>query len=392
MDLDEDAEEDEDEDIEEEAEEEEDEEEDEDMDLESTASPRSPATYPNTVPFFHAPRIPNLPPPPINTTHPSLRRASGTNIDRPRTLSFGAFGDAHNRSHGERAARQSFSSFSSTPADGRSIQIVSSLPIHQRSGSMSSTQGSESGRRLARRASIHKNHRPSSAILDSRVRSSARTGNLAVPVEPRILISNNDQTVKVFSLRADPDASAPPGGARSSNAASIAAGLSAAPIPDPSTRLDESLTPNQRRQRDLATMDRVLNSISRQVLPPVPTFYGGRLGWDSVGLNEGIRANATAGGTTGGSASRGAAAMSSSASPPSMANRARQTDVDSHANRANTYRARTEMNVDLNHVPMRDSDIRTAIEEEREEERKLSRVGGARFKTAINHCGSSLTW
>jgi hypothetical protein len=44
------------------------------------------------------------------------------------------------------------------------------------------------------------------------------------------------------------------------------------------------------------------------------------------------------------------------------------------------------MNLDLNNVPMRDSDIRTAIEEEKEEERKLSRVGGARFKTAINHC------
>ena len=297
-------------------------------------SPQSPATYPNTVPFFHAPRIPNLPASPA--TSMNARRASATIPDRPRTVTFS-----------QRATRQSFSAYTMLSQSGtsRGVQIVSSRPeyLHSRSGSVSSV-GTDSGRAglggtgLARRASIHKN-RPTPPI-DPRVRPRGTTTS-PQPIEPRILISNNDQTVKVFTLRAGPASTVP----------------TTAVDPSPTSPSGQNLSPAARRQRDLATMDRVLNNISRQVLPPVPTFYGGRLGWDSIGMNEGIMA--------------GVAEQRAAYTPG-------RGSISGPSTGMSTSQAAARMGFGGANRPR--------IPGEEEEERKLMRVGGTRFRTAINHC------
>jgi hypothetical protein len=157
------------------------EEEDEEMDLDEeeddeVASPASVATYPNTVPFLHAPRIPNLPSSPASSIEVhTTRRASSFSHDRPA------------RPLVQRAARQSFS-IQSRPGQPP-IQYVTSLPrgagASSRSPSISSTF----------RPVVRPDSGMSGTTASSRGSRSKRVD------EPRLLVSNNDQTVKMFSLR-----------------------------------------------------------------------------------------------------------------------------------------------------------------------------------------------
>ncbi|KAK8869692.1 hypothetical protein IAR55_000260 [Kwoniella newhampshirensis] len=131
----------------------------------------SVATYPNTVPFLHAPRIPHLPNPLRREGSISSRREGSFSSDRLRS------------SPRDRLGRQSF-----TVSHGRGqppIQYVTSRPYPSssiRSESMSST-------------------RPSSLLPQNRPHRGDRKRDRSTPDESRILISNNDCTVKVFSLR-----------------------------------------------------------------------------------------------------------------------------------------------------------------------------------------------
>ncbi|WVW83001.1 hypothetical protein I302_105017 [Kwoniella bestiolae CBS 10118] len=162
----------------------EDDEEDED-DVTSPISDSSVATYPNTVPFLHAPRIPHLP-------NPAQRASSSSSR---RTTSFSAHSDTHPR---DRLRRQSISSL-----EGRHghppIQIVSSrYPAHLPIG-RSSRAGSQSSTRS------HRGAVPPDT--SHRTKAHSNTRKKEVVDEPRILISNNDCTVKMFSLHSVPSSS-----------------------------------------------------------------------------------------------------------------------------------------------------------------------------------------
>ncbi|WRT67211.1 uncharacterized protein IL334_004177 [Kwoniella shivajii] len=158
--------------------------------VEYEVSPHSPissssvATYPNTVPFLHAPRIPHLP----NPSTPIMNRGSSSSSRRT--------GSYSNPSR-DRTARLSFSS--SQEGEGRRyghppIQVVTSRNVGHISPAMGSASSSTSTRTARGIVPPH-----------SRLREFNRTnGNRRKSVidEPRILISNNDCTVKMFSLHA----------------------------------------------------------------------------------------------------------------------------------------------------------------------------------------------
>ncbi|KAK4687467.1 hypothetical protein P7C73_g2638, partial [Tremellales sp. Uapishka_1] len=205
----------------------------------SPLSASSVATYPNTVPFRHPPRIPNLPNSPLIPTR--------------RTASFGAQERPVSDDRGrDRTARQSFS----TSSHSRPPQptYVTSRP------------------RVTPPL-------PSSSSVTSSRRSRTRKSQ-----EPRLLISNNDQTVKMFSLKS---------------------------------------TGRKYRSGE---------EVPREQLPPPPTRFGGS-GWDSIGLNEGLR---------------------------------------SGEDQVRRERGGSE-----------------GLKEKEREERRLAKIGGTKFKLAVNHSSLS---
>ncbi|WWC89956.1 uncharacterized protein L201_004885 [Kwoniella dendrophila CBS 6074] len=162
---------------------------DEDEQVEYEVSAQSPisdasvATYPNTVPFLHAPRIPHLANPISTSTSRSGYRDPST---LRRTASFSSSSRNRDRDYFRRQ------SFSSVDGSGQRyghppIQIVSSrrqyLPRSSRAESTSSS------------SRVHR------GIIPPNPRR-PRSNNYKKPTidEPRILISNNDCTVKMFSL------------------------------------------------------------------------------------------------------------------------------------------------------------------------------------------------
>ncbi|WWC61039.1 uncharacterized protein I303_103617 [Kwoniella dejecticola CBS 10117] len=166
----------------------EEEEEDDPAEYEVARSPisdSSVATYPNTVPFLHAPRIPHLP----NPASASRAAVRDTSVSSRRTASFSSARDRER----ERFNRHSFSShhegerrYGHPP-----IQIVTTrhdIPIPR-----SSSAGSSS-------SSIrHRGISPPNAVTSGKHRSTHYSRKATID-EPRILISNNDCTVKMFSL------------------------------------------------------------------------------------------------------------------------------------------------------------------------------------------------
>lgn len=243
-----------------------------DLDEEEMEEPLSPATYPNTVPFFHAPRIPNLPAPDHSSSHagPS-RRSSSFSTERM---------IRNSPSRGTRLERQSFSIV--RPGQPP-IEYVTSRPLVTPPRST---------------ISIPTLRRTSSAR--------GRTGALRTfqkePDEPRLLISNNDQTVKMFSLRTVPHDARP-----------------ARPPP-----------------------------IAQPALPPPPPRFGSGFGWDSIAMREGM-----------------------------------SYLHDSEVELLRRQREDLERIVGSHPGPQADKD---AVE------KKLMKVGGSRFRYAINHCELHHIW
>ncbi|OCF36577.1 hypothetical protein I316_01828 [Kwoniella heveanensis BCC8398] len=156
-----------------------------DYDLDTTVhsptSTSSVATYPNTVPFLHAPRIPHLAHPLMTNHHtsasPARRSASFSSSIRPASRN--------------RSERYSFSS-------SYSSMLETTQPPPQYVTSRYRDHRSRSGRGFTS-SSI----RPvATSVLPSNGNLSkiSRMRKTAAVDEPRILISNNDCTVKVFSL------------------------------------------------------------------------------------------------------------------------------------------------------------------------------------------------
>lgn len=161
--------------------EEEDEEEDE---------PRSPLTYPNNVPFQHAPRLPHL------SSHQGPSWVPDHAGPSRRTASFSDHLRSSRRDvRPTRLERQSFS----IPRPGTGmppIEYVTSRPMafpgSPRSPSQASSSAHQRGKNSLQRHNAVKGHNPRiEGVID----------------EPRLLISNNDLTVKMFSLRSVPSRS-----------------------------------------------------------------------------------------------------------------------------------------------------------------------------------------
>jgi hypothetical protein len=170
--------------------EEEDEVMEEEEDEEDEVEPHSPLTYPNTVPFLHAPRIPHLPSPSPTTS----RRELEMDVDRAgpsrRAVSFSERQREPVRAQ-TISARQSFS----IPRPGSGlppIEYVTSRPFLSEAG-IASQQRAANARSDPRSRPRSRSHRTP---------SDGRTQSRYVHDEPRLLISNNDLTIKVFSLRA----------------------------------------------------------------------------------------------------------------------------------------------------------------------------------------------
>ncbi|WWC69372.1 uncharacterized protein I206_103311 [Kwoniella pini CBS 10737] len=143
----------------------------------SPISDSSVATYPNTVPFLHAPRIPHLPNP-ASTSRTTVR---GSSVSSRRTGSFSSTRD--------RLTRQSFSSHDEERRFGHPpIQIVTSTHAVPRSSRAGSSSSSTRHRGIV---PPNQNHPIKHRLLRT------KKGKIE---EPRILISNNDCTVKMFSL------------------------------------------------------------------------------------------------------------------------------------------------------------------------------------------------
>jgi hypothetical protein len=366
-------------------EEEEDEDEEEAMDIEdeeedddevAPLSPASVATYPNTVPFLHAPRIPNLPssPPPIEIHTTS--RASSFSHDRPSPIR-------------NRVSRQSFSTM--TIPGQPPIQYVTSLPHagHSRSSSISS--------------SLRPILRPESRM--SGTASSSRTGVRARRKdEPRLLVSNNDQTVKMFSLRS----------VSPTTTMSMSTGSNSALDPGLSDRsesygsssqaafLELQRTRESERQRERDGRTRTPSRVP--LPPPPPPRFGTRFGWDYIAHNDGLTASSDG-------LRLGGVGVRVSQTDPDQAMRDLQQIEERMTRERDEQGLRREVLAFERVLGMRRSPAPgpslgegsnagsgsrqsqngippTGTVEKEREERKLAKIGGTRFKYAINHCTS----
>ena len=305
--------------------------------LEDLPSPSSSvATYPNTVPFQHAPRLPHLSPSQPYVEIPARRTTSFSYNDRPRQMS----------------QRGSFSS-----SIDQQRTLSTSHPIHSaqyitsiRNSRAPHFPGSPDTA-IASASSV-----VSSSGSIKRKRKSARRND-----EPRLLISNNDQTVKMFSIR------------RSETESQSESGATPAYVPpayvppaaestDRVRELQRELRTAQEHQEDVRRLyERVI--ATRPTAPvPAPAF-GSSFGWDSIGMNEGVQAGDDA------------------------LRRELERAREHLRTQQETFRRERE---DFERV----IGMRVAVEQNQAEEsanrdaeqRRLAKVGGSRFKYAINHC------
>ena len=307
------------------------------------------ATYPNTVPFIHAPRISRLP----NTSSLSLELPTTSR----RTDSF----RAHNQllhSTREISTRNSSSSFSQTPGQPPIQYVTSRSP----------------------------SNRPSSRSRRN-IEGSRRPPPLRSRDEPRLLISNNDQTVKLFSLRSITPAEPSPDVTR-----------------DPSlwdSRISRvPAHPLLSASRQVSNQSGRITERRPQVGAPLSRFGSGA-GREAVGHHEGILP----------------AAPDHEEPPWDLARAYREWQILLEEREASNRerevlsrerevldRERAELDefervVGISVRPSRSAlgsrpregpscppVMQTSEKKEVREERKLTKVGGARFKYAINHC------
>ncbi|KAL1405486.1 hypothetical protein Q8F55_009120 [Vanrija albida] len=196
----------------------------------------------------------------------------------------------------------------------------------------------------------------------------SRRSRLQRADEPRILVSNNDQTVKMFSLRRVE---------RDRERERDQEGAPAVPIRATSSG-------SSRYEQDYAAM-------SHTPLPPARTLFGSSYGYDSIGLNEGILAQPSQvvpdvreHARPRYSSSVGGLPYSSGGSWSTYRDRTRDiTRANSHVAQQRSEweqsQARTTSGMLLDRE-INDSDV---------EPRKLTRVGGTKFKLAVNHSSLS---
>ncbi|KAI9637875.1 WD40-repeat-containing domain protein [Dioszegia hungarica] len=216
----------------------------EDEEGEELVQPLSPATYPNTVvPFRQLGRS-------------SFGSATSQLPPARRTTSFSLPQSAAHPIPIARPARQSFSALAPPPATAQSVRIVSSYPGPSRMPNEPRDRRESS----ASRGSATARERPRVPTRDR-------------PPEPRFLISSNDQSIRMLSLRQIEQAREHP--IRSYERESENARLGQA---EPTIRT---------HYRPSAATSALLNNsdwrASHPVLPPPPARAGAssRFGWDN---------------------------------------------------------------------------------------------------------------
>ena len=305
---------------------------DEVEDLPSPSS--SVATYPNTVPFRHAPRIPHLSPSQPIVELPARRSAS-----------FSAHSHTYSQTHSHSHARPSSNrgSFSSS-LDRSHIHYVTSNPNHRppEFAATASSAGSSSG-------SIKRKRK------EKRLQ------------EPRLLVSNNDQTVKMFSIRRSP--SSPSSSTRPLSPSERLPGHTAFP-PDQSDRVRQLQRELQSARDTQADVRRLYERVvaNRTTAPAPPPRFGSSFGWDGIAANEGLQAGEEA-----------------------LRNELERAREHLRVQQENFQREREDfervigMRVGGINLGGNQGGTHLGPAEERES-RRLARVGGTRFKYAINHC------
>jgi hypothetical protein len=340
--------------------------EEEDEEGEEEVEPSSPLTYPNTVPFLHAPRIPGLASPSPPWRHEELGREEAG--PSRRAVSFSEWNSRPPRSDTTRLTRQSFS----IPRPGMPpVEYITSYP---NSPQTSSLDGRVPPRQRERRSS-------------QRDLTSKKARVDEIPDEPRLLISNNDLTIKMFSLR--PSSS------------------STTPAPAPSAV--NSRTPIQ-----------PIHSHGRHMpLPmPIPRSSSNRIGWDSpttrenlngrmIELEQEIR-------SWGDISSIDSTMSSSLSSGQGQGYRHRHGHGQGHGSQIEEFERMIQMRVNSNSNsnpnsntdrsvrsdesfwPIHRSRPRQVVQGQSQQppgliptgDRKLFRIGDHHFKCAINHCTS----
>ena len=347
---------------------------DEAMDLDETEeslvpSPASSfATYPNTVPFLHPPRIPHL----SSSTPQSLETASSSR----RSTSFSS--NTHPRS-----VRQSFSSNIERPGHPP-IQIVSSLP--SRSPSLF---GSDS----VRRASM--------TSARSAASSKPRSRHEIDLEEPRLLISNNDQTVKMFSLPRITKTNYQSSSSRRDSSSSVLPG------PYVPASLDPAMTPIT------SAMRRTVSGSQGGRATPNEAMYIHlpRMQTPAVPLNIPQLLPRQLRDPGAGNTARQRQPFDNAQLQREISQARAQLRSESDASRWQRDRDEFERTVGMSvgrgtHEPSGGLGLRTGVsgsqslledwrsmtqgalsqKQENREERKLAKIGGARFKYAVNHC------
>ncbi|WWD16043.1 hypothetical protein CI109_100468 [Kwoniella shandongensis] len=315
----------------------------EEMDMYETAShspASSVATYPNTVPFLHAPRIPHLPNPARRDGSTSSRREGSFSSDRLRPPSR------------DRTAQQVFSL--SHGANRPAIQYVTSRShpsASLRSGSMSST-------------------RPSSILPPNASRSGRRKREKTEMDEPRILISNNDCTVKVFSLRpALPNTRSQEQTSDSNRAYDTSREV----FPAPSTSALRQTASTDRSNLSSRPLDRLGLGATAPTVSSTPPHLS-RFGWEPASPTD-------------------------TSNPFVVAERETELLERDLARASGELRAEHEMlrreefervvGIRVGGGREGDGDFSSGEGKEAKEQRRLSRIGGTRFRVATNHSSLS---
>lgn len=269
------------------------------------------ATYPNSLPFGHAPRM--------SGTGPGRRWSHGHNAPQYVT-SHSSYGH-HNQRH------------------------RSPVP---------STTSSGHSRRSANR-----------------------------PNEPRILVSNNDQTVKMFSLRRVGDSSLP----------------LPPPIRDPEWETVPAVSAMRQTQTTVSdpryhqrTLDAAMS------LPPGRSLFRSSYAYDSATL--GLPSTSAGGSGSPTSGSSGMAGVNAYGAPHTAPAASEELSLRSSrylGESPSAYRARnpagdaaltarTQAAMRAREERHAEIERRMALTAEGVEPRKLSRIGGTKFKLAVNHC------
>jgi hypothetical protein len=328
-----------------------DEEEEEDA-FDEEIMPSSPLTYPNTVPFLHPPRIP--------TASSSTSSALGPGPSR-RSVSFSSQlrPPEHGSSQPTRLARQSFS----IPRPGTGMPPIEYVTSRALPRPNPSTFASTSSARLRNRP----------PLVSHRSKGSKQKFDTTIIDAPRLLISNNDLTVKMYSLPVVPEDPRQP--------------------PRPQSRsneVHETLSPFSYGQRPPVWTSYIGQSPpsgGRAVPIPIPRF--------------GTRYNSNLDNPT------PSAAYENDEEGTADPRRRVYTDLS----RPSSERARQafeRQRVDFERLvgmplgPMaheRDQEVNVVYNPARvrdasapadREERRIARIGGSKFKCAINHCMSNL--